>query len=513
MKFNWWDRLLIGIAPSWGLNRARSKAMAAGALRSYEATGGGRRTTGWHSPSTDANAANSPSLQKLRDLARDLRRNNGWAKRGIQVISANTVGRGIRAQADGEHDGINAEAQAVWRSWSSKTACDYDGRMPFTGLQRLVMDTIVESGEALVLREAAEASDGLPVPLRIRVLEPDFLDVSKQGTATDGGHITQGIEFDKRGRRVAYWIYEQHPGSAGGVGTFSRSFVSNRVPAADVLHIYQVDRPGQLRGVSWLASAIAKLNDFDDYDDARLMQAKIAACFGALITDPNGDAKPLGEAESDDDTLENMEPGQFQYLQPGQEVTALQPPSTSDHGGFSETQLRRIAASLGVTYEDLTMDYSKVNFSSARMARLSHWQNIHDWRWNMLIPQFCDGVWGWVMELAAGLAENPWPEIPVATWSPPPMPMLSPEKEGLAYQRLVRVGAMTLPQVIRERGEDPETHLAAYAASNAELDRLGIVLDSDARKTTAAGMAQAVESEPEPPPPDAEPDEDAGDDE
>lgn len=496
MKWTWWDRFLIKVAPVWGLNRAKGKAVAFTAMRSYEAAGDGRRTTGWHSPSTDANAASEPSLQRLRDLSRDLRRNNGWAKRGIQVISANTVGWGIAAKATGAPEGIARDAQEIWRLWSESVACDYDGRMPFNGLQRLVMDTIVESGEALILREAANSSDGLPVPLRIRVLEPDFIDLSRQGTREDGGKIQQGIEFDAKGRRVAYWIFHQHPGAISQGSFFSRGFSSRRVPASDVLHVYQVDRPGQLRGVPWLMAAIAKLNDFDDYDDARLMQAKIAACFGALVTDPNGDPRPLGAEEPGDDTLENLEPGQIQYLQPGQEVTSLTPPSTSDHGGFSETQLRRIAASLGVTYEDLTMDYSKVNFSSARMARLSHWQNIHDWRWNMLIPQFCSGVFRWVMELAEGM--EGWGVVPTARWSPPPMPMLSPEKEGLAIQRLVRVGARTLPQIIREQGEDPEMHLAEYAASNANLDRLGIVLDSDARKTTAAGMLQP-EDEPAPP--------------
>ncbi len=493
LDLNWWDRLLIALAPSWGLKRAKARAETSLAIRGFDAAGGGRRTTGWRHPSTDANAVNAPSLPKLRDLCRDLRRNNGLARRCVEVVGANTVGWGISAKSTGAPT-VETRAQEIWKLWSENPGCDYDGRMPFKGLQRLVMDTIVESGECLVLNEPAAPSDGLPVPLRIRVLEPDFLDVNKQGKGADGGQIIQGIEFDKRGRRVAYWIYAQHPGSAG-VGMFT-SFASNRVPASDVLHIYRVDRPGQMRGVPWLASTIAKLNDYDDYDDALLMQAKVGACFGAIVTDMDGERKALGEQDADSDELESLEPGQIQYLSPGREVTFAQPPSTSDHGGFSVTQIRRIAGSVGITYEDLSTDYSGVNFSSARMARLSHWQNVHNWRWNMLIPQFCDGVWGWVMGLAAGMED--WPETPSAVWSPPPMPMINPEKEGLASQRLVRGGFKSLTQAIREQGRDPETHLAEIAASNADLDKLGIILDSDPRKTTVAGMVQA-EDEPAPP--------------
>ncbi len=492
-KLSWWDRFLVGLAPRWGINRVHAKAK----LRSYEAAGGGRRTTGWHSPSTDANSASAPSISKLRELARDLRRNNGWARRGIQVISANAVGMGITARAQAQSKDLAAEAQALWKEWSENVACDYDGRMTFTGLQHLAMDAIVESGEVLILREAANSSDGLPssIPLRIRVLEADYLDVFKQGSTKDGGQIIQGIELDGKGRRVAYWIYNQHPGATSGFGATFRTG-SRRVPASDVIHVYQVDRPGQMRGVSWLAAAIAKLNDFDDYDDALLMQAKIAACFGALVTDPTGESQRLGDDDEESDDLEGFEPGQIQYLKPHQEVSYAVPPSKSDHGGFSETQLRRIAASLGVTYEDLTMDYSKVNFSSARMARMSHWQNVRHWRRNILIPQLCNGVFGWAMEMASAM--NDWPEVPRARWSAPPMPMISPEKEGLAIQRNIRTGIKTLFGAIQEQGEDPDTHLAEYAEGNALLDSLGIVLDSDARKVSAAGMSQPDEGPPAP---------------
>jgi capsid protein len=58
-------------------------------------------------------------------------------------------------------------------------ACDYDGQQNFYGLQRLVMTTVVESGEALILRQPASSKDGLPVPVRIQVLEPEYLDTSK----------------------------------------------------------------------------------------------------------------------------------------------------------------------------------------------------------------------------------------------------------------------------------------------------------------------------------------------
>ena len=485
---SWWDRFLLSVAPSYGLNRLKSRAIAQSALRSYDAAGNGRRTTGWHRNSSDANSAAAASIATLRELSRDLRRNNGHARRGIRVISANTIGRGIAAKAVASSEKLAIHSLATWNKWAGSTSCDFDGRLKFSGIQRLVMETVVESGEALIIKEAADASDGLPVPIRIRVLEPDYLDGSKDGT-TEVGHISQGIEYDGRGRRIAYWIYRQHPGASGfGYSTIE----SYRQTAEDVIHIYRMDRPGQSRGVPWLAPAIAKLADLSDYDDARLMQAKIAACFGAFVTDAEGAGRAIGSQEDDDEAnrLETLEPGHIEYLAPGKSITFPTPPSVSDHGSFTESQLRYIAACLDVPYEELTTDYSSVNFSSARMARLSHWGSVHDWRRNMIIPQLCDGVWAWVMGAAKGL--EGWNELPTAEWAPPPMPMLSPEKEGMAYTRLVRSGVMTLAQAIRERGEDPDSHFAEIAASNKILDDMGIKLDSDPRHMSGSGIAQAT---------------------
>jgi lambda family phage portal protein len=477
----------MAVAPAWGQRRVRARASLALATMHFEGAASGRRTAGWYRSATDANAANGPALTRLRELSRDLQRNNGWARRGIRVIANNTVGWGITAKVVAESADVAKRASEMWSAWSRTPRCDYDRRLPFTGLQRLVMRTVASSGEALIVRERANRSDGLGVPLRIRVLEPDHLDLHKDGISGHSGPIIQGIELDGRGRRVAYWLYEEHPGANR---LFGNRFESKRVLAEDVIHVYDVERAGQMRGVPWLCATIAKLNDLDEYDDAVLMQAKIAACFGAFVQDLDADPAAVGEQSATDPLLESLEPGQIQYLKPGQSISFAQPPSAANHGTLSNASLHRIAAGLDITFEDLTNDYSQVNFSSARMARLSHWAAVHGWRWDMLIPHFCDGVFAWFMEMAAAMEE--WREVPTAEWTPPPMPMLEPDKEGLAYSRLIRNGIMTLPEAIREQGQDPDAHLAEIAEANAKLDELKIVLDSDPRRTSAGGQGQQV---------------------
>jgi lambda family phage portal protein len=224
------------------------------------------------------------------------------------------------------------------------------------------------------------------------------------------------------------------------------------------------------------------------------MQAKVAALFAGFISDMDGQAAALGDVDPNDEELETIEPGQLNYLKPGQEVTFPNPPSNADLGSFSASTLRGIAAGLGVTYEDISGDYSQVNFSSARMARLSHYNAVNKWRDELLINLLCKGVWRWVMQLAAGM--NEWPSVPRSAWTAQPMPMISPEKEGRAIQTQIRAGLKTLPEGIRELGKDPATHIAEIAESNAALDAAGIILDSDPRNTSSSGGLQDAGEDP-----------------
>lgn len=477
------DRAIAALSPTWAQRRATSRRKIKMLAGGYDAASGGRRTSGWRRNRGDANAVTGRTLARLRELSRDLYRNNGWARRAIEVITNNTVGRGISAKAEASAPSIEAEATALFNRWSKSVHCDYDGRFGFGGIQALVMATVALSGSCLVLRDRrTRPSDNLPVPLRVRLLEPDYLDSSRDGTTHNGNPLVGGIEFNA-GRRVAYWMFPTHPGSAG-----MTSVTSVRIPAEDVIHVYKVERPGQVDGVAWLAAAMVTLNDLGDFDDAELLQQKVAACFAAFVTDPDGEAAAtLGEENPANQLLEQLGPGMIEYLLPGQEVSFAQPPPVQN-SDFNQKHLRKIAAALGIPYTEMTLDFEGYNFSTARMERIASVPNYERWQSHMLIPQLCDGVWRWAMELAAPM--NGWTEIPTATWTTPPLRALDPVKASLAFTRDVRSGRLTYQGALREQGVDPDRHMAEQAESNAQLDALGIILDSDPRNTTAAGMFQ-----------------------
>lgn len=475
---NAFDRFLLALAPRWSLNRMRARGAALALQRTYDAASTGRRTSGWRRQFGDANVVTARALVELRAHARDLVRNNGWARRAQRVIANNTAGWGIQAKAVGPDA---KQAAALWAQWAGTTECDAEGRRTFAGIQHLVMRSVAEAGEVLIRRRVRRPADGLSIPLQLQVLEADYLDISKDGIDGVRGPIVQGVEFDLLGRRAAYWLFPAHPG-----GNFA-SGESRRVDASEVIHVAYSERPEQVRGVSWFGAGIVPLKDLDDFEDAELMRQKIAACFAAFVEDADGAGTAIGEQDADDPLLETFEPGMILQLPPGKKVTTATPPAVVE-GSFAARHLRKVAAGLGVPYEELTGDYSQVNFSSARMARLAHWANVHDWRWNMLVPLLCDGAWRWAMN--AAVLDSGLPAVPQVSWTAPPMPMIEPDKEGLAYQRLVRGGTMTHDEMVREQGGDPETHWVEYAAGLKNLDALGIKLDSDVRAVSQAGQAQ-----------------------
>lgn len=480
------DRWLLQVAPQRALARVRARALAETLLtRHYEGGQRGYRSDHWQRSASDANAANATALHTLRNVAHDLVRNNPWARRGKQIVSNHAVGWGIQATPVRAGRRARKQAAEAWRRWFESKQCDVAGQLNGYGLQRLAIDTVVESGEVLVRRYYTPGRRDLALPLQLQILEPDYLDTSRDGMRTTAGHqILQGVEFDPRGRRVAYYLFPEHPGSSHHLTSRTLS-ASQRVPASDVVHLYSIDRPGQVRGPSWYAPVIVKFKDYDEYEDALLFKQKIAACLTAFVTDADGAGVVMGPRVAGSAiTTETLSPGMIIDLPVGKDVTMVSPPAVPD-GAFDTRILRAAAVGLGVTYEDLTGDYSGVNFSSARMARLSHWANVYDWQWNMIVPRLCDPIWGWAMEAAeiAGVIA----ERPEATWTPAPMPVIEPDREARADILRVRSGQATFSQVLRERGIDPETHWHEYAADMARLDADAIVLDSDARRTTQAG--------------------------
>ena len=471
-----------------------------GASPVHEAAGRGRRSLAWMPGNPGAVAAMLATSAELRGKSRDLVRRNAWAQAGIEAFVANAVGTGIKPQSLSGDERFKAEVQALWRDWVEEA--DAAGQTDFYGLQSLACRAMLEGGECLIRLRSRRLEDGLSVPLQLQLLEPEHLPISLNADLPSGNVVRSGIEFDNMGRRVAYHLYRSHPedgrlapmSGQGGIDTV-------RIDAKEIIHLFRVLRPGQVRGEPWLSRALVKLNELDQYDDAELVRKKTAAMFAGFVTRQNPEDNLMGEGTADSQgiSLAGLEPGTLQILEPGEDIKFSDP---ADVGGsyseFLRTQFRAVAAAIGITYEQLTGDLSGVNYSSIRAGMLEFRRRCEMVQHGVLVHQMCRPVWAaWMKQavLASALTAPGFVrggpdrrrQYLAVKWIPQGWQWVDPEKEFKAMLLAIRAGLISRSDAISAFGYDAEDVDREIAADNQRADDLGLIFDSDARYTSKDG--------------------------
>ncbi len=480
----------------------KSKTQAAPTRRrGFDGAMHNRLVADWVTTSNSMDAEIRKDLGKLRDRSRDLARNNDYARNAIRVITNNVVGQGITMQAavkmrrgNKMDDATNTAIEAAWANWKKKLNCHTGGTLSFADIERQIMHAIVESGEVFV-RKVNYTFGKSKIPLALEVIEADMLDHNLNITARNGNEIRMGVERNSWGRPVAYHFRRGHPGDY----PFGAGAVSNEwkiIPANEIIHLFKQDRPGQTRGVPWLASAIMRLHHLGGYTEAEVIAARAEACRMGFITSPEEDA--LQDGTDDGQAVTSFEPGKIERLAPGEQYTESKP---NRPGGqfepFVRAMLRSMAAGIGVSYATLSRDYSDTNYSSSRLALLDdrdNWRVLQSW----LIENFHKPVfeeWLNLAELAGELSLpgynlNPEPYRAVR-WIPRGWQWVDPVKEITAYKEAVRCGFTTQADVIAQGGGDIED---VFQQRQRELEMatdMDLVFDTDPGSTAGNGAVQA----------------------
>lgn len=480
-----YTRFLMQVSPERAKRRIRAR-IEARALMNYDAASRGRRAHGWKTPSTDADSAAGASRSRLRFLSRDFVRNRPLAARARDVITGNVVGAGIMPAAKmSEQDEDRAtEAKAILRGHLLTPNIDAYGVSYLPALQAQVMNAVFTDGEVLVRRRMRNLSfePGLQLPFQIQIMEVDHLDETV--TSHGGNEVIDGIEYGPTGKAVAYHLYDQHPGDM--LGVFTGKLKSRRVPAQQILHIRRIDRPGQMRGVPWLAPVMMTLGEISDYQEAQILKQKIAALL-AFFVEADEDGTPY-----EGKPLDSVSPGAIVGLKAGQKVVPSQPPVVDGYGDFMREAVRTIAVGLGLTYESFG-DLSKVSFISGRMGRMDMDRAVQAWQQMLIIAQFCEGVGRWTLDgwRLVQLSRRLPPAPESIGWTAPGRPMLDPKEIDMALAE-IEGGLSSLQRKQRERGLDPD-EIARERTEDA--NREAPAVPAGTRASVAGGGDETSESE------------------
>lgn len=472
----------------------------------YEGATTGRRLGSWATTRDAVNSVWYQSADQLVARSRDIARKDGWAAKAIDEWVCNAVGNGIKPQSLHPDQTKKEEIQKLWSQFANE--CDAAGITDFYGFQALAFRSMVEGGECFVRKHIRSLGDGLTVPLQLQLMETEQLPfyLARPTPETPTGNVVRAsIEFDPQGRRTAYYFYKDHPGE--------RLFFPNtldllRIPAAEVMHLFRALRPGQLRGVPWLANALVRLWELDQYDDAELLRKKFAAMMMAFIIRQNPEDPFFGNEQSGAPAtaaggatqepepgvqVAQLEAGTMMDLEPGEDVKFTDP---ADVGGnyeaFERQTLLRIGAGLGLPYDMLTGDLSQTSYSSIRAGILSFRRLCEQIQYGVFIFQFCRPVWQTFIEAAVLAGELDARDYQAnradylaVEWHTPKWAWVDPEKDVKAEVLAIRAGLKSRSMSINETGMDEEEVDRQIAKDNERADQLDLVFDSDPRKTAA----------------------------
>lgn len=373
--------------------------------------------------------------------SRDIARNDAYVQGGANLHKDNIVGahyllnsRPATKVIFGKDDPVweeefQEEVEELWDLYASSPNhwVDASRQADFTTLVRMAVGTHVLAGEVLATCEWI-TGDASEYNTAIQMVDLDRL--STDPSSGFNPYNRAGVIFNQQGAPQAYQIRTTHP--------FDYPFLQTQAPSwntvalkkpwgrLQVIHLYEKIRPQQTRGVTELASALKEMRMTHKFRDVNLQRAVLQSLYAAVITsdlDSSTLFAQLGEGHSNLEDFEHLfnqyaagymssvnayagKAGRMKldgvripHLYPGTKLELMSAgDSAQTNQGFEASLLRYMAAALGVSYEQLSRDYTSTNYSSARAAMAETWKFMSA-RKKLIADRFASAIFRlWIEE-------------------------------------------------------------------------------------------------------------------
>lgn len=377
----------------------------------------GQHMAAWQPMLLSPDAELNMYRDRIVSRARDMVRNDGWASGAVTRILDNAIGHLLRpipkpdyrllATSTGikafDHDWSKEYSRAVdalWRSWTLNDMgryCDATRNNTFSQLMRLALRHKLIDGDALAVLLWLPNRVGrgkASYCTAIQLVDPDRL--SNPQLRFDQHSMRGGIEIDQWGAAKYYHIRRAH---LGDWFSAAESQIWDKVPRETswgrpiVVHDYDTDRASQHRGGSGIfAPVLQRLKMLVKYDSVELDAAVINAIFSAYVVSPY-DRELLTDALDDsehslpfyqeqrkafhDTSSVMLGNSRIPLMFPGEDIKAVSAnhPASNFHA-FESAILKNVATGLGLSAQQVSNDWSDVNYSSARAALLEAWKTL-----------------------------------------------------------------------------------------------------------------------------------------
>jgi lambda family phage portal protein len=398
----------------------------------------------------------------------DFRRNDPIVASICRLRETDVVGGGIFPQAQSGNEELDRRLEEKWEIFSRTP--EITQTMSMRELQRQLASLPLIFGDGgLLLTNSGRVQ--LIEGDRIGTEDENTNSIFRRSTSDDerSRRIINGVELSKQNRPIAYHIGTREDGTLQDV---------KRIPAKNFIFHKKRIRPSQVRGVPELATVTDSIQDLNEFDEIEMLSAKVAASLSAVVKREGALDFELAQRAEDDpeERLETFEPGTFQYLEPGEDISVI---GTSgrpnvDAIDYCIYRLRKVGAALGIPVEFLLMTIGKSSFSASQGMILLYQQTVESEQ-NDLKP-ILSRLWRW--KVANWIAEDeiefdPEFEDPYnVRWQPPSFRWVNRAAQVKADAQYIAMGAQSLDDVAATFGTDAATVLERKAKNITTAKRL-----------------------------------------
>ena len=432
--------------------------------RTYEAAKTSRLFNDWRTATQSINEDLKQALVILRNRARDLEQNDDIVRRYLALVESNVVGQaGFSLRLKGENQNEISFIREKFYEWLD--SCELSGRFAAAELQRVMIRTWARDGEVLgIFRRGPEFKDGLGFQL----LEADYLNEKANDKHKN---LIMGVYLNQHNCPIKYEILKEL------LANFAHRTNVIIYNAEDILHAFKVERPGQVRGVTWLAGVMATLKMLHGYQEAELVAARVASCQMGFYKIPPGETWASDGTDADGSALTDAAPGVFERMPTGWEFQQFTPQHpTNQYGDFIKEIKREIAGGLNVSYSALANDGSDANYSSMREMSILEREN-----WKVCQDAFARQImrrlyreWIKTADLTGAFKFDITPYIEADYWTGRTWPWVDPEKDIKARTIEIQLG-LTAPSILAaERGIDYNEVLKQLAEDDKTRQQYGL---------------------------------------
>ena len=408
--------------------------------------------------------------QKVANTARELDRNNPHVSGMKRRFVTSLIGEGsfprpkiLKQGSSTPYDydiEKNLDILNRWENWAPVAGANGDS---IYQIQRLAGGHFFIDGGLLLRKVYINNEVTKTKQLAIEPIELDHLDLTKD-TDTEDLRIVGGKELSKYNKVIAYWLKPRHPSEV--------DTESVRVPAEEIIDLFDRERASDVGGISRLASSIMSFYNVGMFTADTLKLARTALGYGVFIEsdDPESFFGDDGEEDEGGNQYDYVTPGGVHYLRKGESIKSVSPENPgAQYEPFVRSQLRGASVGCGVSYESVSNDGSQSNFSSTRQMLLFEKAMIR-YIFGVFEERFYTKIYRWFIEfemdfgkpkplILPNYEDNPMKYLK-ASYSRAKVDWVDPLKDAKANAQLVNMGVATLTDICEADGKDIEEVIA-----------------------------------------------------